>query len=107
MTDENPIAGKTLRWIWTSGPTANQTHEHEFRADGTMTWRILDGPSQGKSGDEKKYAAEKVTDDVYVVSYLSQHSKFTVTVVLNFENHQMVGFASNETQWHPIGGRFE
>lgn len=103
----NALAGQTLRWIWTSGPTANQTHEHEFRRDGTMTWRILDGPAKGKSGDEKEYGVEEVANSVYLVSYLSQHSGFTVTVVLNFKEDSMVGFASNEKQWFPIAGRFE
>ena len=103
----NALAGQTLRWIWTSGPTANQTHEHEFHRDGTMTWRILDGPAKGKSGDEKEYAAVEVANSVYLVSYLSQHSGFTVTVVLNLKDDSIVGFASNEKEWHQIDGRLE
>jgi len=103
----NPIAGRTLRWIWTSGPTAGQTHEHQFNKDGTMTWRVLDGQTTLKSGDEKKYAVVEVANSVYLVSYLSQHSGFTVTVALNFNEDSITGFASNEKQWHPIEGRFE
>jgi phenolic acid decarboxylase len=103
----NALSGQTLRWIWTSGPTANQTHEHEFHRDGTMTWRILDGPAKGKSGEEKEYAAVEVANSVYLVSYLSQHSGFTVTVVLNLKDDSIVGFASNEKEWHQIEGRLE
>ncbi|HEY7635521.1 MAG TPA: hypothetical protein VH763_08260 [Gemmatimonadales bacterium] len=32
---------------------------------------------------------------------------FTLTVVLNFRNHQMVGFASGAKEWYPVGGTFE
>lgn len=103
----NPIAGRTLRFIWTSGPTANQTHEHQFNEDGTMTWRVLDGSSKGKSGDEKEYGVVEVANSVYLVSYLSQHSGFTVTVALNFKEDSIAGYASNEKQWFPIAGRFE
>lgn len=34
-------------------------------------------------------------------------SGFTLTVVLNFATHEMVGFASGQDQWHPVRGTFE
>jgi hypothetical protein len=47
-----------------------------------------------------------VTDDVGVVSYLAE-SGFTITIVLNFGNGRMVGFASNAKEWMPVKGTFE
>ena len=48
----------------------------------------------------------RAADDAYAVSYLSG-SGYTLTVVLNFKDHTMVGFASNDKQWFPVKGTFE
>jgi len=102
----NRIHGKTMRWTWTEGPTAGTTHEHVFNDDGSMVWRVTDGPKAGKSGREKKYADEMMTDDVGVVSYLAD-SGYTITMVLNFGDHRMTGFASSAEEWMPVKGTFE
>jgi hypothetical protein len=95
-----------MRWTWTAGPTAGTTHEHVFNEDGSMTWQVLNGPKSGKSGREKEYAEEMVTDEVGVVSYLAD-SGYTITMVLNFGDRRMVGFASNAKEWMPVKGTFE
>jgi hypothetical protein len=66
------IHGKTMHWTWTDGPTAGTTHEHVFNDDGSMVWRLIDGPKSGKTGREKHYASEIVTDDFGIVSYRTQ-----------------------------------
>jgi hypothetical protein len=43
---------------------------------------------------------------VYAVSYLAP-SGFTLTVVLNFATHDLVGFASDKEHWYPVRGTFE
>ena len=48
----------------------------------------------------------RAADDAYAVSYLSG-SGYTLTVVLNFKDGGMVGFASNDKQWFPVKGTFE
>lgn len=103
----NRIRGKTLRWTWTEGPVAGTTHEHDFHQDGTVEWRVVDGPQAGHSAREKAYAAIKVADDVYLVSYLAA-SGYTLTVALNLRDGTMVGIASNSEAWYPEGrGTFE
>lgn len=52
------------------------------------------------------YGTAKLTDDVEVVSYKSKEG-FTLTVVLNFANMWMVGYASNEKDWFQQKGTFE
>ncbi len=47
-----------------------------------------------------------MAQNVCAVSYLSG-SGYTLTVVLNFDDHRLVGFASNEKQWFPVSGSFE
>jgi hypothetical protein len=110
MPDDRPadrITGKTLRFTWNDGPTKGETHEHVFHEDGSVEYhKVSDDPQKGKPTREKKYAAVKVTDDVYVVSYLAA-SGFTLTTVLNFADHTIVAFASNDKQWFPIKGTFE
>jgi hypothetical protein len=105
------IRGKTIRLIWTEGPTKGKTYDHEFRQDGTVEWRDAEGPrSAGAKGQTPKesapYAAARVADDIYAVSYLAP-SGFTLTVVLNLRDKRMVGFASGAKEWYPVRGTFE
>ena len=93
------IAGRTIRFIWTEGPTKGKVYQHVFHRDGTVEY--------GVSGEaHPQYAAFEVTKDVYAISYLAP-SGFTLTVVLNFATQEMVGFASSQDQWHPVRGTFE
>lgn len=100
------IQGRTVRWTWKDGPTAGATHEHAFRPDGSLTWRVLSGPQEGHTGDEKRYAAFDVSETVCAVSYPAA-SGHTLTVVLNMESGEMYGFASSEDVWFPARGTFE
>ena len=108
------IRGKTLRFIWTEGPTQGRTHDHLFNPDGTVTWSDAGGPKSAQTADSAaarpkenpQYGASRVTDEIYIVSYLAG-SGYTLTVVLNFEDQQLVGFASSAKEWHPVRGTFQ
>jgi phenolic acid decarboxylase len=100
------IRGKTIRFTWTDGPTKGQTHEHVFHEDGTLEFRSIDGTEKGKPTKEKEYAAVKVDEDVFLVSYLAS-SGYTLTVALNFGNHKLFGIASSAKEWFPTQGTFE
>lgn len=102
----NDIGGKTIRWIWTEGPTKGKTHEHVFDEDGTVTWRAIDETGNSHLSKPTKYAAFKVNDDVSVVSYLAD-SGYTLTVVMNYADESIVGFASGAKEWYPVQGRFQ
>lgn len=116
MDRAEAIRGKTVRMAWTEGPTQGATHEHVFHQDGTVEWRDAEGArkeaaggAQQKAGQDKArpaYAAVEVADGVYAVSYLAS-SGYTLTVVLNFRNRSVVGFASSAKDWHLVRGRFE
>ena len=83
------IRGKTIQLKWTEGPTKDSTHEHVFHEDGTVEWH--DPQSKGGPAKERPaYAAIRV-----------------LTVVLNFRDHTMAGFASSAKDWHPLRGNFE
>jgi MoaF N-terminal domain len=101
------IRGKTIRLTWLEGPTKGTTHEHIFHDDGTVEWRDAANPQKGAPAKEKpEYAAIRVADDIYAVSYLAT-SGYTLTVVLNFRERRVVGFASSSKDWHPVQGTFE
>ena len=100
------IRGKKIIFTWTDGPTKNESHEHIFHDDGSVEYRKVDDAHKGKFTREKRYGAVKVTDDVYVVSYLGS-SGYTLTTVLNFRDHSVVGFASGAKEWFPVKGKFE
>jgi len=108
------IRGTTMRWTWTEGPTRGDTHEHRFAEDGTVTWRRADpggaekpaGATAAPTAERAEYAAIRVADDIYLISYLAP-SGFTLTVVVNLRDLTVVGFASNDKQWFPIRGNVE
>lgn len=105
------IRGATMRWTWTEGPTRGKTHEHLFHQDGTVEWHEVgqaDNPERPASSNAERpeYAAIGITPDIYLVSYLA-HSGFTLTVVLDFTNSQLTGFASSAREWYPVRGIFE
>jgi hypothetical protein len=117
------MRGKMIRWTFTDGPMKDATFEHIFNEDGTVVFRAIKGPGEDKPMSEKKskrsstrkgdskrerveYAAMKVADDVYAVSYLGAKG-YTLTVVLNFKDKHLVSFASNEKEWYPAKGTFE
>ena len=101
------IRGKTMNWTWTDGPTKGKTHVHDFHEDGTVEWRDAGTPKKdGPAKERVEYAAIKVGNGIYLVSYLAP-SGFTLTVALNFHDSKIVGFASGAKEWHPIQGTFE
>lgn len=101
------ISGRTFRWTFEEGPTAGGTYEHTFGEDGSVSFRKLDGASEGgKPKREKKYASYEVAPEVHLVSYLSD-SGYTLTVAMNLETGRLYGFASNDKEWHPVSGRLE
>jgi hypothetical protein len=112
---DSAIRGKIIQFKWTEGPTKGTTHEHLFHEDGTVEWRDPRQPSPTPSADSSKegrppekpaYAAIKVADQSYIVSYLAR-SGYTLTVVLNFRDYQLIGFASGTHEWYPLRGTFE
>jgi hypothetical protein len=101
------VRGKTIRLTWTEGPTKGTTYEHVFHQDGTVEWHDpKTAPKAGPAKERPKYGATKVADEIYAVSYLAP-SGYTLTVVLNFRDHKMVGFASGAKEWYPVQGTFE
>lgn len=89
----DPVRGKTVRWTFQDGPVAGKTYEHVFGTDGTVTWAEPGKPAGNDS--TAKYEAERVSDDVYVVSYLGK-SGYALTTIVNSNTGKMVSFASNE-----------
>ena len=101
------LTGRTLRWKFEEGPTAGGVYEHTFNADGSVEFRKLDGDKAGKPTREKEYGSFEVAPDVQAVSYLGKESGYTLTVAMNFKTGKLYGFASNETEWHPVSGTLE
>ena len=81
------VRGKTIRFTWKDGPTKGKTHEHVFHDDGTVEWHSMGSSDGGSSGQAERvrYADEKITRVVRLVSYLSK-SGYTLSVALNFED---------------------
>ena len=97
------LRGATIRWMFVEPPVAGMKFEHTFREDGTLVWRVLEGPGTGASKEEKRYATMKIADGVHVVSYLAA-SGHTLSVVVDFNTGRVVGFGSDNKEWHPLTG---
>ena len=105
-----------MRFAWTHGPTTGKTYEHAFREDGTVEFHeVTSGKAAGRESGAgtapaakkpMEYGAFRVTDSVFIVSYLSTEG-YTLTVALNFDDRSMVGFASGAKEWFPLKGTFE
>jgi hypothetical protein len=100
------VRGRTIRLIWTEGPTKGATHEHVFHQDGTVEWYDPKAPKASDPKERPKYGAHRVADGIYMVSYLAP-SGYTLTVVLNFRDHNVGGFASGAQEWYSVEGTFE
>jgi len=103
------VAGTTMRFTWTSGPTQGKAHDHRFGEDGNVEWRSA--ATQGAQPvvgefERARYAAIDASDDVCLVSYLAK-SGYTLTVALNFTDNALCGVASNDKTWTPVLGAFE
>ena len=100
------LAGRTLRWKFNDGPTAETEYEHTFRTDGTVVYRTLGGEPHDKKGKPSRgkptptpYASFEVAQGWHLMSYLSVDSGYTLTVLVNATDGILHGFASNETEW--------
>ena len=81
-----------------------------------MQYRIIEETDRDLSADaaatttacdeRPPYAAYAVSETVELVSYRAD-AGFTLTVALNFADHQLVIVASNSEQWFPARGTFE
>ena len=110
------IDGKTIQWTFEDGPTAGKTFEHYFDSDGTVTFRML-GDGKPKNPNQSAiqkaaptpigYQSAHVAPDVFVVTYLSPDSGYTLTAVLDFEASTVVAVASNEHEVVMQHGTFQ
>jgi len=98
---KDPIHGNTIQWKYEAGQMAGKSFEHEFKADGSVTFK-MDG---GDGTTVKKYETEQVSDMVFAVSYIGP-SGWTLTSVLDFDSGKVVSFASNEKQLMVYRGEF-
>lgn len=106
---EPAIRGKRIRFRWTEGPTKGATHDHRFHEDGTVDWRDAGqsgSADSAEAADRPAYAVVRVTERVYLVSYLAA-SGYTLTVALSFDDRSLLGFASSSKEWYPLRGAFE
>jgi hypothetical protein len=103
----DPITGKTLRWSYTDGPTKGTTFEHTFKADHTLTYRMVGSDKPAANKKPIHYEVEQINNDVCAVSYLSPDSGYTLTSILDAKTGTVVSFASNDKGVVVQHGTFE
>jgi hypothetical protein len=110
---ELSLAGRTLRWTFSDGPTASKTYEHTFNDDGTVVYREVGGPAEQKpdAGSKPKasikYASYEVAPGMHFVSYLSPDNGYTLTVLADTNKKLVYAIASGGKEWYPLEGKLE
>lgn len=92
----DPLSGKTIRWSYSDGPMKGKGFDHEFAADGTVSWKMA-GDAAPSADATAAYRFERITDAVYAFSYRSAHG-YTLTTVVDETTDRIVSFASNEKE---------
>ena len=90
------LAGKTLRWTYADGPLKGKGFEHQFKDDGTVSWK-MSGDATPSADSRAKYRHARINGRGYVFSYLSG-SGYTLTTVVDEQARTVVSFASNEKE---------
>jgi hypothetical protein len=106
---KSPLAGRVFRWTFSGGPTAGESYEHTFDADGTVTFKAAGAAAPSDGGAAMpgvKYASFEIAPNVHLVSYLSSHG-YTLTVAMNLDSKKLHAFASNDKEWYPLEGTVE
>jgi len=102
-TTTHPIRGKTLSLTFKDGQMAGKTIAHAFHSDGSLDFYPADTPEKKSHVDH--YEVAKVNDDVYAVSYLGS-SGYTLSMVLNFADADLIAFSSNDKMMQMQHGSF-
>lgn len=104
-TQETPksLIGKTITLEWTEGD--NSIYEVVLLDDTKVHWKALEGYEKGDEATEKEYSLKKVSENIYLLSWLEAVG-YTITVTLNFNENTVVGIISNEKEWYPKIGIF-
>lgn len=103
MTSKDPIRGHTIKWTFSDGEMTGKTFEHQFGADGTVSFRCT---SDDKMTGKAHYELSRLNDDVFAVSYLVPGGA-TLTSVLDMRSHHLVSFSSMKDQLAQHHGTFE
>ena len=93
-THTPPLQEKTLRFHFSNGVMKGKEYDHTFHKDGTVEW----GPPGGKMSRNGNAAITRVSDSVYVASYMSDKG-YTLTTTFDIDTGKLVSFASDGKEW--------
>ena len=96
------LEGKTLRFHFSNGPMKGKAYDHTFNDDGTVEW----GPEGGAKTKNENAAIERLGEDVFVGSYMSDKG-YTLTTTFNLDTGKLVSFASDGKDWSRHEGTVE
>ncbi len=100
------INGLTITYKWGEGDFEGAKYRIEYKANGTVSWKGLEGWEKGESNIENNYYARKIDDDIYTISMLEE-SLWTVTLIFNTKTKRIYGCASNEKEIYKPEGILE
>jgi hypothetical protein len=88
------LQDKTLRFHFSNGVMKDKDFDHTFHKDGTVEW----GPAGGKKSRNRNAAITRISDSVYVASYMSDQG-YTLTSTFDLDTGKLVSFASDGKEW--------
>jgi hypothetical protein len=97
--------GTTHRWTVDTGPLAGTACDYAFNEDWSLTWRVVTGPTQGQTGRARRFDAQPVRAQLFLVSFAVDDA-MVVTAAIDFASRRFVGYENSTGACRAIGGGF-
>lgn len=95
--------GTTQRWTVDTGPLAGTACDYAFNEDWSLAWRVVTGPAQGQAGRARRFHAQPVRAQLFLVSFPAADS-VVVTAAVDFASRRFVGYETSPRDCRAIGG---
>lgn len=97
--------GTTQRWTVDAGPLAGTACDYAFNEDWSLAWRVVAGPRQGHAGRARRFHAQPVRAQLFLVSFPVSDDVF-LTATVDFASRRFVGYETSREASRAIGGGF-
>lgn len=99
------LIGRTIRWTFRDRGGGETVYHHTFPRDGTIVYRGESLSGQGKRIRASRALVRKLSDGLFLMSYLNP--PYTLTAVLDSRGRHVQGVASSDKTWIRFEGTWE
>lgn len=77
--------------------------DYAFNDDGSLTWRVVAGPDQGRAGRARSFGVQAVRSQLFIVTFAIADAE-SVTATLDFASRRLAGFHRVGAHARPMSG---